>query len=66
MRALYRLLAISVLSLPLVTTMPASAGDNQGNQNQNNQESNSQGGGAPETASVEKTAQAGEAHPKSE
>jgi hypothetical protein len=53
MRSLHRLLAVSVLALPLIAVgvLPASAGNNQGNQdngNQNGQGQNTQGGGAPE------------------
>jgi len=33
MRSLHRLLAISILSLPLIVAMPAGAGNDQGNQN---------------------------------
>ena len=43
MRSLHRLLAISILSLPLIAAMPAIADNSQGNENQNGQ-----GGGAPE------------------
>jgi len=43
MRSLHRLLAISILSLPLIAAMPAFADNSQGNENQNGQ-----GGGAPE------------------
>ena len=43
MRSLHRLLAIAILSLPLIAAMPALADNSQGNENQNGQ-----GGGAPE------------------
>ena len=43
MRPFHRLLAVAVLSLPLIAAMPAFADNSQGNENQNGQ-----GGGAPE------------------
>jgi hypothetical protein len=46
MRSLHRLLAIAILSLPLIAAMPALADNSQGNENQNGQ--GGQGGGAPE------------------
>jgi Spy/CpxP family protein refolding chaperone len=50
MRSLHRLLAISILSLPLIAAMPAGAHDHDADdQDQDgNSQGNSQGGSAPE------------------
>jgi hypothetical protein len=48
MRPFHRLLAVSILSLPLICAgaIPASARNSQGNEDQNDQGQNDQGGGA--------------------
>jgi hypothetical protein len=46
MRSLHRLLAISILSLPLIAAMPAGAHDHDADDQ--DQDGNSQGGSAPE------------------
>jgi len=48
MRSLHRLLAISILSLPLIAAMPALAGNNQDGDSQGGDGGRSWGVGAPE------------------